>query len=137
MERIRELFGILFISALIGLSVGGFSQLFLDGDFITGIIQGAISGICIGLICQYCFIFVYIHLRKRPPLAFAVVIAIIAIGTLVFCLVWNVQFPIPGIPLILVSEIAGIIATGLIFRNYVRLNEKLKGKVQQLNQKNA
>ncbi|MCK9169338.1 MAG: hypothetical protein M0P01_02880 [Treponema sp.] len=134
MERIRELLGILFISALIGLAVGGFSQIFLNGDLVIGAVRGAVSGMCIGLICRYCFMFVYIYLRRRPPAAFAVVIVIIAAGTFVFCRVWHVQFPIPCIPLIFVSEAAGILATSLIFRYYVRLNKKLKEKKEQLSQ---
>jgi hypothetical protein len=134
MEKIRELLGILFISALVGLAVGGFSQVFLGGNIVIGAVRGAVSGICIGFICRYCFMFVYIYLRRRPLTAFAVVIVIIAIGTFVFCRVWHVQFPFPGIPLILVSETAGIIATGLIFRYYIRLNKKLKEKKDRLTQ---
>lgn len=135
MDIITRTIQVTLISAAIGLCVGAFFQYINADQIMTGIINGALSGAIIGFISQNCFMIVYIKLRQRPVLAFAIVILIIAIGTSSFCLLWSVPFPIPGIPILLVSEILGISATAILFRNYTRLNARLRGKINELNDK--
>jgi hypothetical protein len=135
MDIITKTIQVTLISAVIGLCVGAFFQFINAEQILPGIINGAISGAIIGFISQYCFMIVYIKFRQHPVLAFAIVIIIIAIGTTSFCLLWKAPFPIPGIPIILVSEILGISATAILFRNYTRLNNQLRGKIKELNGK--
>ncbi|HKL86730.1 MAG TPA: hypothetical protein VJ861_10405 [Treponemataceae bacterium] len=132
MEKIKEILSVIFISALIGLGVGVFFELINKGQIVSGMINGAISGGLIGLVSHSGFMLVYLRFRKNPITAFVIVIAIIAAGTGGFCLFWNVSFPVPGLPIILVSEILGITATAILFSNYIRLNNKLKGKIKEL-----
>ncbi len=132
MDNVKDLILVTLISAIIGLFIGSVSQFLDSREFISGMIAGAISGTSIGILSKYCFMLVHIHLRRHPVIAFSVVIAIIASGTYGFCLFWKVAFPIPGIAIIIVSEILGIIATAIMFRNYERLNDRLRGKIREL-----
>lgn len=132
MDNVKEIIFVTLISALIGLFVGTVFQYLNTSQLSSGMIPGAISGAIIGIISNYCFMLVHIKLRRHPVIAFATVIATIALGTYAFCLFWKVSFPVPGIPIIVVSEILGIIATAIVFRNYVRLNNSLQGKIREL-----
>jgi hypothetical protein len=135
MDIIIQSIKVTLISSVIGIIVGSFFQFANAGEILPGVINGAISGAIIGLVSQNCFMFVYLKLRQHPFFAFTIVIFIIAVGTLAFCLFWNVAFPVPGIPIIIVSEILGISATGLLFSNYSKLNKRLKGKISKLSGK--
>lgn len=135
MDIIVQTIKVTLISAVIGIFVGVLFHFANADPILPDIINGAISGAIIGLVSQNCFILVYINFRQHPILAFAIVIFIIAVGTLAFCLFWNVPFPVPGIPIIIVSEIFGISATGILFRNYIKLNQRLKGKIKELSGK--
>ena len=135
MDIVTKTIQVTLISAVFGLCVGA-SFHFINADkILPGIINGAISGAIIGFISQYCFMIVYINFRQHPVLAFAIVIFIIAIGTSAFCLLWTVSFPIPGSPILLVSESLGVSATAILFSNYTRLNNRLRGKIKELNEK--
>ncbi len=132
MGVVRDIVKVLLISALIGLCVGAFFQAFTGGSVLLGMTAGSVAGATIGFFSNICFMLVYITFRKRPPLAFAVVMLIIALGTHAFNLYWDVPFPLPGLCIIAVSEVFGIAATALLFRNYSLLNRKLKGKIEDL-----
>lgn len=137
MNKVKDILSVLFISALIGMGVGGFFELLNHGQPAKGIINGAISGAIIGFVSHTSFMLLYIRFRQYPLIAFAIVIAIIGAGTFAVCLFWNVPFPLPGMPIILVSELLGISATALLFHNYVRLNKKLQGKIKELSSMEA
>lgn len=133
MDNVKDVIGVILISAIIGLVVGSFFQYLNTDQVISGMVAGAISGAIIGIVSKYCFMLVHINLRGHPIIAFVIVIAIIALGTYTFCLFWKVSFPLPGLAIIIVSEILGICATAILFRNYQRLNDRLRGKIQKLN----
>ena len=132
MTYIREIVGTLIVSALIGLGVGGLFGFAHTGSFFPGIPEGALAGVVIGFISRIGFILVYLPLRRIPAVAYLAVALIIAAGTLGFCLLWGLPFPLPGIPVIIVSEILGLGATALLFRTYSTLNSQLEGKIKKL-----
>ncbi len=132
MDDVKEIIGVTLISAIIGLFVGSVFEYLNTQQIFSGMISGAISGAIIGIVSNYCFMFVYIKLRRQPVIAFAIVIGTIALGTYAFCRFWKVPFPVPGVPIIVVSEVLGIIATAILFRNDVRLNDRLQGKIKEL-----
>lgn len=132
MAYIREVIGTLIVSALIGLGVGGLFGFFHTGSFFPGIPEGALAGLVIGFVSRIGFVLVYLPLRRYPAIAFITVGMIIAAGTLGFCLFWELPFPLPGIPVIIVSEILGLGATAILFRTYTKLNSQLEGKKQKL-----
>lgn len=132
MAYIREIVGTLIVSALIGLGVGGLFGFFHTGSFFPGIPEGALAGLVIGLAGRIGFVLVYLPLRRSPVIAFITVGLIIAAGTLGFCLLWSLPFPLPGIPVIIVSEILGLGATAVLFRTYSKLNRQLEGKIKKL-----
>lgn len=132
MAYIREIVGTLIVSALIGLGVGGLFGFFHTWSFFPGVLEGALAGLVIGFASRIGFMLVYLPLRRSPIIAFFVVGLIIAAGTLSFCLFWGLPFPLPGIPVIIVSEVLGLGATALLFRTYSKLNRQLEGKKQKL-----
>lgn len=132
MDVVRDIVKIILISACIGLCVGVSFQAFTGGAISLGVMAGSIAGATIGFFSNICFTLAYVTFRRRPPLAFAVVIFIIALGTHAFNIYWNVPFPFPGLFIIAVSEVLGIAVTALLFYNYITLNKKLKGKIKDL-----
>ncbi len=132
MDVVRDLVKVILISACIGLCVGVSFQALTGGALSLGVIAGSIAGATIGFVSNICFTLAYLAFRRRPPLAFAVVILVIALGTHAFNLYWNVSFPLPGLLIIAVSEVLGIAATALLFYDYSTLNRKLKGKIETL-----
>ncbi len=132
MSYIREIVGTLLVSALIGLGVGGIFGFVHTGCFFPGIPEGAIAGLAIGFVSRIGFMLIYLPLRRSPVIAFITVGLIIGAGTLGFCLFWGLPFPLPGIPVIIVSEILGLGATALLFRTYSMLNSQLEGKIRKL-----
>ncbi len=132
MTYIREVIGTLIVSTLIGLGVGGLFGFVHTGSFIPGISEGALAGLVIGFFSRIGFMLVYLPLRRSPLLAYIAVALIIAAGTLGFCLFWGLPFPLPGIPVIAVSEALGLGATAVLFRTYSKLNSQLEGKIRKL-----
>lgn len=132
MEDKKYLLSVLSVSALIGSLVGSVFGFHIDGSVYPGIAQGFFAGIIIGFISQYAFVFVHIKFNGRPILAFAVVLFVIAAGTLGYCSASGISFPFPGLSILLVSEIAGLVATVLIFRYQTRINQKLREKQREL-----
>jgi len=128
----KAMFSVILISALIGLGVSVFFQYLSGGSIMSAIIPGATSGAVIGFISHCGFYLVYITLSKNPMLALFSVILIIGLGTSVFCYLWKVPYPLPVVPILLVSEAAGIIATCTLFYNYRRLNQKLNEKKKSM-----
>lgn len=132
MDVVRDIVKVILISACIGLCVGVSFQALTGGAVSLGAMAGSIAGATIGFISNICFTLAYVTFRRRPPIAFAVVILSIALGTHAFNLYWNVSFPFPGLLIIAVSEVLGIAATAALFYNYFTLNKKLKGKIENL-----
>ncbi|MBN2510153.1 MAG: hypothetical protein JXB03_07750 [Spirochaetales bacterium] len=129
---IKETVQTLVVSALIGLGVGGLFGYLYTGSFIPGITEGAIAGLCIGFVSRIGFMLVYLPLRRYPVIAFITAALIIAAGTIGFCLFWGLPFPIPGILVLIVSEIIGITATAVLFLTYSKLNNQLEEKKRKL-----
>lgn len=137
MAYIREIVGTLLVSALIGLGVGGIFGYLHTGSFFPGIPEGMLAGLIIGFVSRVGFMLVYLPLRRSPGIAFITVALIIAAGTLGFCLFWGLPFPLPGIPVILVSELLGLGATAVLFHTYSTLNRQLEGKIKKLTDNEA
>jgi len=99
--------------------------------------DGMLAGLIIGFVSRVGFMLVYLPLRRSPVIAFVTVALIIAAGTLGFCLFWGLPFPLPGIPVILVSEILGLGTTAVLFHTYSTLNRQLEGKIKKLTDNEA
>lgn len=128
----KYLLSVLSVSALIGGVVGGIFGLYDGGSPYPGIVQGLLAGILIGFISQYAFIYVHVKFSRHPALAFAVVLCVIAAGTLLFCAASGITFPFQALTILLMSEVAGLAATVLIFRYQTRINDKLREKQREL-----
>ncbi len=108
-----------------------------DNGVVTAVVtpdfpDGMLAGLIIGFVSRIGFMLVYLPLRRSPGIAFVTVALIIAAGTLGFCLFWGLPFPLPGIPVILVSELLGLGATAVLFHTYSTLNRQLEGKIKKL-----
>lgn len=68
LEEVKSIISVVIIAALIGMCVGGLSEYLYTGNFFPGLAIGALSGVVIGAICNYAFIFVYFKFRN-PLLA--------------------------------------------------------------------
>lgn len=132
MDKLREIMTILLVSALIGAAVGGIFQKVLGDSLIRGFASGAAAGVLIGLASNYAFVLIYLKMGHHPLLAGLAVTAVIALGTTGFALVFGVPLPWPGAVMILVSVLAGVAATAVIFRTTARLNRKLAEKQHRL-----
>lgn len=120
------------VSACIGAGVGVFFQALGGEPLAGGLLPGLVSGAAIGALSRAAFYLVYGVFRKTPVLAFFSVSLIIGAGTSFFCFLWSVSCPVPFLPIVAVSEAAGIAATAVFFRSYRRLNQKLVEKKQTL-----
>lgn len=130
MEEVKSIISVVIIAALIGMCVGGLSEYLYTGNFFPGLAIGALSGVVIGAICNYAFIFVYFKFRN-PLLAGILVFALITAGTTVFACIEKVTYPI-NLMIVVLSDIAGILTTIIVYRYEKSLNLKLLEKQKEL-----
>ena len=134
MNETKNILVVLLVSVFIGGAVGMLFQYPQTGSVFPGLYAGAISGAVIGLVSRYVFYFVYMKFRKNPLWAFVSITIVMALGTVIFCLVWEVPSLLYGGLVLAVSVIAGLAATFFIYRYSERLNRKLEQKKKELSQ---
>lgn len=130
MEDVKSIFSVVIISALIGICVGSLSEYLYTGNFFPGLLVGGLSGVVIGAICNYAFIFVYFKFRN-PLLAGILVFLLITAGTTVVSILEKITYPI-NLMIVALSDIAGILTTIGVYRNERKLNRKLREKQKEL-----